>query len=140
PLRPGHIVVRRAWTVRLNGQLLPVKPSTSRFPPDIGLRDLARAYRELRRFLVGDGRVLLSGMQGPSHRVAEVQGRPGGAQGYVSTLSPGPTPGAHSMPGAGPGRIFDAGPAGVRRLAAIGPRAPSAAGVGPRSDWARVGE
>lgn len=137
-LRAETIDWRPAWQLRLNGQLLSVKPFTSRFPPDIVLRDLARTYRELRRFLVGDGRVLMSGMQGPSHRVAEVQGRPGGAQGYVSTLSPGPTPGAHPMPGAGPERIFDAGPAGVLRLAPVGTRYPSGADVAPsaQATWA----
>lgn len=108
-----------SWQLRLNGQQLSVRPFSTSLTPEAAVRELARQYKELRRFLVGGGRVLMSGMREGEHLLAEIHGSAGGAQGYVSTLnttrssgSPNPAP----RLGQGPERIFDFGPTGILEL------------------------
>ncbi len=75
-----------SWQLRLNGQQLSVQPFSSSLTPDALMRELAGRFSELRRFLVGDGRVLLSGIREGEHLLAEIQAGVRGTQGYVSAL------------------------------------------------------
>lgn len=131
-----------SWQLRLNGQQLSVQPFSSSLTPDALMRELAGRFSELRRFLVGDGRVLLSGIREGEHLLAEIQAGVRGTQGYVSalrfgdsdtsgpgSLAPGKADtgipyaggrshiaGRNAVSGQGPERIFDFGPAGELRL------------------------
>lgn len=75
-----------AWDVRANGRKLSVEPFTSSWQPDQVAQELARRHGAYQRYLVGAGRILLSGVQPGEHWLAEIQGRSYGAQGYVSAL------------------------------------------------------
>lgn len=74
------------WNVRANGQHLSVETFTSVLPPDRVVRKLVQGNARYDRYLVADGRMLLSGLANGAHWVAEVAGHPDGAQGYVSAL------------------------------------------------------
>ena len=74
------------WNVRANGQRIRVETFSSRMSPDAVARELARANAVYQHYLVGDGRILLSGVRQGEHWLAEIQGRPDGSQGYVSAL------------------------------------------------------
>lgn len=74
------------WQVSVNGQRLSVESFSSPRSPDVVMRELARSNGAYQRYLVGDGRILLSGVGKGRHWLAEIQGRPQGAQGYVSAL------------------------------------------------------
>lgn len=74
------------WAVRVNGQHLLVEPFSSDMRPDAVLRELLRARAVYQRYLVGDGRILLSGVNPGEHWLAEIHAWQGGAQGYVSAL------------------------------------------------------
>lgn len=75
------------WNVTANGQNLSIETFTSTLPPDVVVRRLIQGNARYDRYLVADGRVLLSGLgHDGAHWVAEVTGHPEGAQGYVSAL------------------------------------------------------
>lgn len=74
------------WQVRSNGQHLSVETFSSSLPPDVVARELSRRNGAYQRYLVGDGRILLSGIKPGEHWLAEIQGRSAGSQGYVSAL------------------------------------------------------
>lgn len=80
------IVWDDAWTVMLNGRRLSVETFVSSKPPAAVAKHFAHADERYERFLVADGRILLSGAAAGVHWVAEVSGHPDGAQGYVSAL------------------------------------------------------
>lgn len=80
------IVWDDAWTVTLNGRRLSVETFVSSKPPAAVVKRLAHDDGRYERFLVADGRILLSGVAAGVHWVAEVSGHPDGAQGYVSAL------------------------------------------------------
>lgn len=75
-----------SWNVHSNGQRLSVETFSSRLPPDAVARKLAGLNGTYQRYLVGDGRILLSGLGLGRHWLAEIQGREEGSQGYVSAL------------------------------------------------------
>lgn len=74
------------WHVRSNGQRLRVETFSSRLPPDTVAQELARLHGNYQRYLVGAGRILLSGLKPGQHWLADIQGHPEGSQGYVSAL------------------------------------------------------
>jgi len=75
-----------AWTVKVNGQLLSVEAFTSHLSPEAAVQAFTRLNGCYERYLVADGRILLSGLGGGRHWLAEVQAGRDGAQGYVSAL------------------------------------------------------
>ncbi len=74
------------WSVMMGGQRLSVEAFTSSLPPDVVARRLANGGDRYARYMVADGRILLSGVASGAHWVAEIAGHPDGAQGYVSAL------------------------------------------------------
>ena len=80
------IVWGDGWELRLNGQKLSVKSFTSVYAPDEVAQQLVRADRGYERYLVAEGRILLSALTAGQHRLAQVQARGSGSHGYVSTL------------------------------------------------------
>ncbi|NLC35939.1 MAG: hypothetical protein GX772_05765 [Alcaligenaceae bacterium] len=74
------------WAVQANGQHLLIETFTSKKQPDAVLRELVHTRAGYQRYLVGDGRILLSGVKPGEHWLAEIQAWQGGAQGYVSAL------------------------------------------------------
>ena len=73
------------WNVRMRGHSVSVREFTSRRSVEEAVREIARSGR-YERYLVADGRVLLSGVNSGRHWLAQVQGHPEGASGYVSAL------------------------------------------------------
>lgn len=80
------IVWEQEWELRVNGQQLSVKTFASSLSPEAVARQLVQADRGYERYLVAQGRILLSGMTSGQHHLADVQASPGGSHGYVSTL------------------------------------------------------
>lgn len=74
------------WEVKVNGQRLSVEMFTSRMPPDAVMRDITRRNAAYERYLVADGRILLTGVARGTHWLAEIHGHPQGTHGYVSAL------------------------------------------------------
>ncbi len=74
------------WALRVNGQQLSVQTFSSALPPDAVAQQLVRDDSNYERYLVSEGRILLSGITSGQHRVADIQVSPGGSHGYVSTL------------------------------------------------------
>lgn len=74
------------WHIRSNGQQLSVETFMSGMPPDAVVQKLVQRNGAYQRYLVADGRILLSGVSDGAHWLAEVKGRAEGAQGYVSAL------------------------------------------------------
>ncbi|NYT23630.1 hypothetical protein H0A73_08445 [Alcaligenaceae bacterium] len=108
PFCHANLAWDSAWSVKLNGQLLSVETFTSRLTPDAAAQALARLNGAYERYVVADGRILLSGLADGRHWLAEIHGRSDGAQGYVSALyfDPARLPGmpvALDAPGAGAG-------------------------------------
>lgn len=104
-----------AWEVTVNGQRLSVETFTTRWAPDAAMRALAHKNAVYERYVVADGRILLSGMGKGAHWLAEVQGQPNGAHGYVSALyfDPEHAPGALTLAGASmPGSTHTGGGTG----------------------------
>jgi len=73
------------WNVRMRGHAVSVREFTSRRSVEEAVREIASSGR-YERYLVADGRVLLSGVSSGRHWLAQVQGHPKGASGYVSAL------------------------------------------------------
>lgn len=101
------------WRVSANGQELSVETFESPNTVDLVVQELVRANNAYQRYLVADGRILLSGVDGGAHWLAEVRGHAQGAQGYVSAL------------------YFDAGRAEAPTFAALRPRATQAQPASP---------
>lgn len=76
----------KPWHVSSNGQRLRVDTFSSRLPPDAVAQELARSNGNYQQYLVGAGRILLSGLKTGEHWLADIQGHPEGSQGYVSAL------------------------------------------------------
>lgn len=73
------------WNVRMRGHSVSVREFTSRRSVEEAVREIARSGR-YERYLIADGRILLSGVSDGRHWLAQVQGSPEGASGYVSAL------------------------------------------------------
>lgn len=99
-----------AWKVRMNGQTLSVEMFTSRLSPDAVLRELVRRNPAYARYQIAAGRILVSGIAEGTHWLAQIQGHPDGAQGYVSALYF-----RHESGALAPGAV-NAGQASVARL------------------------
>jgi len=82
----AEIQWQEPWSVRSNGQLLSVETFSSSLPPDAVAQALARQHGAYQRYLVGAGRILLSGVSQGEHWLADIQGYAQGSQGYVSAL------------------------------------------------------
>lgn len=89
------------WHVSSNGQRLSIETFASGMQPDAVVQEIVRHNMAYQRYLVADGRVLLSGVSSAAHWLAEVRGHPEGTHGYVSAL------------------YFDAARAGGTSLAAL---------------------
>lgn len=74
------------WEVRANGQRISVEAFSSQSLPDAVAQELAGRNRHYQRFLVGAGRILLSGVSPEAHWLADIQGSAEGSRGYVSAL------------------------------------------------------
>lgn len=74
------------WNVRANGQELMVETFSSRLPVDVIARRLVHKNDAFERYLVGDGRLLLSGVRPGVHWLAEIHSRGDSTHGYVSAL------------------------------------------------------
>jgi|GEM_PF-6397638 hypothetical protein len=75
-----------AWHVTLNGQRISVETFSSTVPVDRVVRNLVANNGVYERYLVADGRMLLTGVRQGKHWVAEVVGAAEGSAGYVSAL------------------------------------------------------
>jgi len=101
--RTDHNTVHHeGWQAVVNGQRVSIETFVSLLPPDLMARRVAQSRAVYQRFLVGDSRILLSGLQDGVHWVAEITGHPEGSQGYVSALyfdpaSVDPSVAAHRM-------------------------------------------
>lgn len=82
----AHIAWDGAWAFSMNGQRFSVETFTSPQKTDSVLRELARLNPVYQRFVISDGRVLVSGADAAAHWLAEIQPRVQGSQGYVSAL------------------------------------------------------
>lgn len=74
------------WNVIANGQKLVVETFSSRLPVDVVARRLAHQNAAFDRYLVGDGRLFLSGVRSGVHWLAEMYSRSERTHGYVSAL------------------------------------------------------
>lgn len=109
------------WRVSVNGQAMEVEMFTSRWSPDVVLRALAHGKRSFDRYVVTDGRILLSGTSDGVHWLAEIQSHAEGTHGYVSALYFGRQPeavvGRSSYVSTGTGRRhFEFGPSATVSL------------------------
>lgn len=75
-----------AWHATTNGQRYSVETFTSRRPVDVVVKRIALEKGVFDRYLVADGRMLLSGVREGQHWLAEVLGTAEGTTGYVSAL------------------------------------------------------
>ena len=74
------------WDVTVNGIPINVQSFTSKLKPAVMAKELVQTYGALSRFHLADGRLLLHGLDGDAHWVAQISGHPDGSQGYVSAL------------------------------------------------------
>lgn len=74
------------WRVELDNHPLAIETFTSRSSPDMVLRELVLRHPILERYVVAEGRILLSGLTNTVHWLAEIQPHPQGSHGYVSAL------------------------------------------------------
>lgn len=74
------------WSATVQGQRVTIQTFTSAMPPDTTAIELSRQNTVYDRYLVAEGRILLSGVASGAHWLAQIQGQPEGAEGYVSAL------------------------------------------------------
>lgn len=74
------------WEVHVNGQRLSITTFSSPLAPDRVAQELVRADSSFQRYLLAEGRILLSGIVSGQHRLADIQVAASGSHGYVSTL------------------------------------------------------
>lgn len=107
------------WSTVLQGQRIAFETFSSPTPPDAAAQELARKNKAFERYIVADGRILLSGIEAGVHWLAEVKGHPDGSHGYVSALyfdheqAGRQSSERHALSGTNALRVFDFGSAAI---------------------------